>query len=412
MSQWLAGIATFFPLLIAGCASGTVIEVRAGKFDRRETPIHADLPLRSHSLGRGRLVRVDDGREVPIQVIIGMHIGPFTLASDAAEWILEEPLPAGAVRRYRMEGSPSGAPEPGAPRVETHEEEDRSLLFRIDGREALRYNIAPMPSPAGVDPVYARGGYIHPVRTPSGRVVTNDFPPNHLHHHGIWSAWTKAEFAGHEVDFWNLGAKKGRVECRGVDLRWSGPVHGGGVFQHRAIDLTAPGAPKSAIEETWTARLWAIRRVHVFDVDVSQTCVGPSPLVLKTHPYGGLGFRGAASWEDKKDCAFLTSEGKTRSDGSGTKARWCVVSGPVDGAPAYVAILCHPSSFRAPQPVRLHPEEPFFCYAPPAEGDFEIAPGKPYAARYRFVAADGPPDPAEIERLWRDFAEPPEVVVR
>ena len=83
--------------------------------------------------------------------------------------------------------------------------------------------------------------------------------------------------------------------------------------------------------------------------------------------------------------------------------------GEIDGAKAGLAILCHPDNFRAPQPMRLHPTEPFFCYAPQQSGDMEIKPGNTYVSRYRFVVHDGPPDKAELDRLWNDFAKPPVV---
>ena len=76
-----------------------------------------------------------------------------------------------------------------------------------------------------------------------------------------------------------------------------------------------------------------------------------------------------------------------------------------------IAILGHPDNFRAPQPMRLHPTEPFFCFAPQQLGDMEIAAGKPYISRYRFVVADGAPDRAELERIWNDYAHPPAVKV-
>ena len=36
-----------------------------------------------------------------------------------------------------------------------------------------------------IKPEFKRGGYIHPVLSPSGRLVTDDYPSNHIHHHGI-----------------------------------------------------------------------------------------------------------------------------------------------------------------------------------------------------------------------------------
>ena len=59
--------------------------------------------------------------------------------------------------------------------------------------------------------------------------------------------------------------------------------------------------------------------------------------------------------------------------------------------------------------LRLHPTEPFFCFAPEQAGDMEIAPGKPYVSRYRFIVADGLLDQTELERLWNDYAHSPTV---
>ena len=74
-------------------------------------------------------------------------------------------------------------------------------------------------------------------------------------------------------------------------------------------------------------------------------------------------------------------------------------------------MLCHPSNFRFPQPMRIHPTEPFFNFAPSQAGDWEIKPGEEYVSRYRFVVMDGKPDAELLERLWRDYAHPPRVEV-
>ena len=37
------------------------------------------------------------------------------------------------------------------------------------------------------------------------------------------------------------------------------------------------------------------------------------------------------------------------------------MSGTIDGQEVGITILGHPDNFRAPQPMRLHPTEPFFC---------------------------------------------------
>src|SRR6266566_5163143 len=59
---------------------------------------------------------------------------------------------------------------------------------------------------------------------PSGKLLTDDYPPDHKHHHGIWSPWTKTEFEGRHPDFWNMGQKLGRVEFVKLDDTFSSPV--------------------------------------------------------------------------------------------------------------------------------------------------------------------------------------------
>ena len=41
----------------------------------------------------------------------------------------------------------------------------------------------------------------------------------------------------------------------------------------------------------------------------------------------------------------------------------------------------------------------------------EIKPGEKYVSRYRFVVHDGPPNKAELDGLWNDYAHPPGVKV-
>jgi hypothetical protein len=130
-------------------------------------------------------------------------------------------------------------------------------------------------------------------------------------------------------------------------------------------------------------------------------------LILEEYRYGGMGVRGNRAWKDKSKVSFLTSDGKTRLDGNATRSHWCHIGGTVDGQLVGLAVLDHPSNFRAPEPLRIHPDDPYFNYAPSQMGRFQIDPGKKFVLRYRYVVSDGPPDPKLLERLWNDYANPP-----
>ncbi len=60
----------------------------------------------------------------------------------------------------------------------------------------LTYHVAAVPPPKGVDRVFDRSGFIHPMHAPAGGVVTGIHPDDHYHHLGLWHAWVKTEYNG------------------------------------------------------------------------------------------------------------------------------------------------------------------------------------------------------------------------
>jgi len=211
-----------------------------------------------------------------------------------------------------------------------------------------------------------------------------------------------------------MGEGTGRVEFGTIDETWSGPVSAGFKANHRFVDSSSP-QPKAVLTEEWILTVYrdgqGAKSYSMFDLVSTQECATPIPLTLPEYHYGGIGFRGNRQWLGKDNCVFLTSDGKDRSNGHATRARWCHIGGKVDGQLAGIAILDHPGNYRAPQPMRIHPDQPFFCYAPSQLGKWQIDPGKPYVSRYRFVVYDGLSAKEELDRLWNDYADPPGVTI-
>ena len=379
-------------------AEVAAIEVEAGNWSRSETLVHFPLPgFKNKTLS----LRAKGGPMLPLQVD---HEGMVT-------FILPK-LAKGKTILYTI--APKGPSSQATILVKRVKDK---LRFSHKDEIILGYQAEPGPLPRkDIDKIFARGGYLHPVYTPRGKLVTDDFPLQHTHHHGIWFPWTKAEFEGHHLDFWNSGDGSARVDFLKLETNWSGAVHGGFVARHRFMDLTAKPKPKAVIEETWEVRVYAITAganpKWIFDLTSTQWCSGASPLILPQYRYGGLGVRGNREWDQEKNnpTAFQTANGVTdRLAGHATRARWCYMGGKVDGAQAGITILGHPRNFRAPQPMRIHPKEPFFNFAPQQFGGMAIRPGEKYVSRYRFVVADGAPIAGDLHQIWADFAHPPEV---
>lgn len=292
-------------------------------------------------------------------------------------------------------------------------------------KPVFSYQMEPGAVPEGVPPVFMHGAHLHPVYSPSGRLVTGNHPADHRWHRGIWMAWTHTEYEGQKPDFWNMG-KVDKKEKNGGTLmaevrfesllkRWSGPVHGGFVSQHRFIDHNS-GAAKDVLKETWEVTTYAIPdgekpAMFVIDLVSTQTCAGSSPLKLPKYHYGGLGVRGHANWDPVNQVSMLTSNGDNRIKGDSTKAKWVHMGGQVDGQTTGMAILIHPDNYRFPQPLRLNPKNPQLCIAPSQDGDWAIEPGKPYVSKYRFLIMDGEPDNSVISLAWQGYSEPLKVTL-
>lgn len=289
-------------------------------------------------------------------------------------------------------------------------ENDDSIVITRAGHHVLTYHKT-AKVPEGVDPKYARSGFLHPISTPSGRVVTDDYPvPHHSHQHGLFFAWKKASVAGRSLNFWEAD-KGGEVRHAKVVAIMNEEGFAG--FQ---VELVHASGSRAVLRESWTVKVsegsgW-------IDLRSEQRCAGEEPVTLERHHYGGLAVRGSRQWfkdahtsagkgarkdEFVEACRMITSEGLTQADGNHSRPAWVAMTGPVDGAPVSITLIPHPTNVRHPQHVRLHPEMPYFCFLPSVEKAFTIEPGKPLVTRVRMVVADGDPVVAELDAVQEAY---------
>ena len=66
------------------------------------------------------------------------------------------------------------------------QKKDGGLLFSFKNNPILNYQYEIVESPEGVDEKYRKSGFIHPVWSPLGEILTRIQPPDHYHHYGIW----------------------------------------------------------------------------------------------------------------------------------------------------------------------------------------------------------------------------------
>ena len=284
-------------------------------------------------------------------------------------------------------------------------EDDRTIeVWETEKKMILRYHKKESPLPEGVPQLYRRSGYIHPVLSPDGSEVTGDFAPDHPHQHGLFMAWTSAKYGGRKIDFWNQRKEEGRVAHKRVIAKRSAPKRAEFVVELSHFDQRDGG--REILREIWkvTVHLSGSDDYYVFDIDSEQSLVGDGPFVIEKYHYGGMAWRGNGAWLGKDACQFATSEGKDRSGGNHSRPNWVEMSGKIDGRFASVAILSHPKNFRAPQHVRIHPEKPYFCFAPMVEERFSITPKLPHVSRYRYLVSSKKVEKGWIDNQWKTFA--------
>lgn len=274
--------------------------------------------------------------------------------------------------------------------------ETDSTITILNGESiVLVYNKVPTADAAKNDPAYTRSGYIHPIYTPTGKMVTDDFAPDHPHQHGLFFAWTKTSYEGRAPEFWNEKKEAGKIHYEEtVELIEEEP-RAGFVVRHRWEDLTAPGGPKPVLMETWEVRVSAQKRAYCIDLISTQEVIGESPLTIGKYHYGGMAFRGSRQWMGEEDSLMETSEGLGRTKGNHTRPTWVKMSGLIDGQPCGIVAGQNQQNFRFPQWVRLHPAKPYFVFAPMVEEAFTIEPGEKYVGKFNYLVFDGEEPPAE-----------------
>jgi hypothetical protein len=402
--------------LAAYCQKTEVFHVKvdAGKFERINTPVSFALDgitiIDSLSY---QLVEKAGGKlvEKPFQIEPG-----YT----ALLWfVLDGTTAAGKSREYFLYQMPG-------------KHFDEKIITRVtqtgislkDGAsEILNYQTAVHYPPAKVDTAYKRSGYLHPVMSPSGNVLTRIDAPDHYHHFGIWNPWTKVKIRDHVTDFWNLGSKQGTVRFAGINSNTSGPVYGGFSVRQEHIDFRGKKPEELTMNEVWDVRAWNVEPVAgikawLVDLSTFLSVAGDSTITFEAYRYaGGIGFRATQEW-NKDNSTVLTSEGKTRKTADGSHARWTDINGEFkDNGLSGITFFSHPSNRAHPEPMRVWPEsqngrgDVYFEFCPTRFTDWSLNPGSVYRLKYRMLIYDGKIDKTAADRIWNDFAYPPVVKV-
>jgi hypothetical protein len=106
---------------------------------------------------------------IPYQIEHGEH--------RILHWMIESSEKSGK-RIFQLVKSPAF----NNPALVTAHRENGGLIIKSGSKNLVRYQFETMAPPAGVDASFKRSGFIHPLWSPRGQVLTRIQPPDHYHH--------------------------------------------------------------------------------------------------------------------------------------------------------------------------------------------------------------------------------------
>ncbi|MDW8077933.1 MAG: DUF6807 family protein [Thermoguttaceae bacterium] len=192
------------------------------------------------------------------------------------------------------------------------------LILWENNRAVLVYNHSPVTAgwvPEN-DSRRTRACYIHPVFGLDGEVLTDDFPKDHYHHHGIFWTWPHIQIEGVEYDLWaDRGIRQRFRQWLGL---WAGPlgarfsVENGWYVGDRLV----------VIERIWVTVWPTLEKGRFVDFELFFQPQG-QPVTLWGAPgksYGGMTMRFRV--RPDRPVKITVPDGLTSEDLLETRLRW------------------------------------------------------------------------------------------
>lgn len=284
----------------------------------------------------------------------------------------------------------------------TLEDKDGKLTVFENGKPVLAYNYEPVKPPEGVPSRYERACYIHPVYGLDGDVLTQDFPPDHYHHRGVFWAWPKTRIGDRPADIWvcadiyqrhekwtarEAGADKAVV---GVRNYWS--YNDAPEEKVGQEDMTFTVHPA---DETGRAIDFSFKFTNITDQDV--TFLGATG-----KGYGGFNFRPDAN---RRPLSFTTIDGPRAEDVLKCETPWADVTSKVkpDGPVSGVAIFQHPKNPGYPHHGWILRHYGFIGACWPHVHEHVLKPGEFLELRYRLCIHRGTAEEAGVAEMFQAY---------
>lgn len=185
------------------------------------------------------------------------------------------------------------------------------------------------------DPEQVRSSYIHPLFSLDGKILTDDFPKDHPHHHGVFWTWPVVKTRGKDTQTWHPDTPLLRQDFN----QWLKRGEEKGSFILAVENLWKLNDEETVAKEIFTLHVHpADKKGRVVDIKIMMEAVG-GKLELQGSPeqnkgYGGLCFRGAPLFQG---ASLTTDQGPLKQDSTNQSFRWADLSTDKHGVAVFVS---------------------------------------------------------------------------
>ena len=273
----------------------------------------------------------------------------------------------------------------------------------VDGdSKVLFYQI----KPKSLNGKYERAHYIHPLYTLEGKEITEDFPDDHLYHHGIYTAWHQILLNDKPIaDGWTSKNISWKVTDARISNRKNTVVLHSEVLWMSSIEERSPEPIVKETLEVIVHRSDDYLRIIDFNFRLAALRdtikIGGSE---DEKGYGGFCLR----IKLPQDIRFVARDGEVKAETLAIDAGpWMDFRGSFDGEgmpESGLAVFSHPSNPGNLQPWILRKEKSMQNPAFPGRVPLALPKGGLHF-RYRMIVHNTSLAAPDVERLYQQYSQ-------
>jgi len=312
--------------------------------------------------------------------------------------LLIQPMPTSEPPEVKSDSKAEVASSGSGPLGFAWNLEEKSILLLERDKAVLAYNFGTIIAEhvPEKDPRRTRSCYIHPLYGTHGELLTDDFPRDHYHHHGVFWTWPHVKIEDQEYDLWaDRGIKQKFIRWLG---QYCGPFAQLGLENGWFI-----GDRQVMTERVWVTVYPEFSGTRVIDFELFF--VPSLEIILWGAPgksYGGFTVRFRA--QPGRPVTITVPGGPAAEDLLETRLPWAdfttqfLDDGPQTGASIFIAPE-HPDF----PPTWLTRHYGAMCVGWPGVEPRTLPAGQAVRLAYRLWIHGKPVDEKEICQAWEAF---------